>query len=309
MITYKNKKKERNNPMHYSTKTQNKSFINMWRFLQRNKIQNNIFMLQTNRKELVDFSIEKYRSMDRDDPYFNTYRSMIIDEAKENIWFYFRELVVIPDENSINGYKHFELDDKSMLMIYLFEKNKSFINLSDTNNLCLYLLWNRFKSLHNTDIVLINDHAEIERISDTVKKCISSMECKLPIGSTLAISDNTNRFIKCSIDAFKNHYFLQSNYELLDDIKYVYANNSQQNHWVKDDMYIFILEKDMPIITYSCIMNYLKSNKMKVYLNGIHDENSINTKILNNFLTANYNKATSIIYDIDENTLNDLYLV
>lgn len=294
--------------MYYSTKTSNKSFINMWRFLQRNKIQNNLFMLQTNRKELVDFSIEKFQSMDREDPYFAIYKSMIIEEIKENIWFYFRELVVIPDETSLTGYSHFELTQENMLMIYLYDKQKSFINFKSENELCLQFLWNRYSSIYNNDIVLINNHDIVKELSDDMRKHIASMECQIPLGSNQIISDHTNRYITCNEKAFNNHYFINRNYNLIDDIKYVYNTYAQRNSWIEEPLTIFILEKDMPLITYSCVIKDFNRNKYNLYLNGI-DNNSIDRSVLKNFLSGYFTSASSIIYDMDDNDLHSMYLI
>ena len=160
--------------MNYSMKTTNKSFINMWRYLQRNNVENNLFMLETKRKDLIDFSIEKYMSMDRDHPSFLIHRSKVIEEAKENIWFYFRELVMVPDETSITGYKHFELTPEFMMMIYLYDKQKSFINLNTDNDQCLHFLWNIHQSLHESDMVLVNNYDKTIEISKNVKKLYSA---------------------------------------------------------------------------------------------------------------------------------------
>ena len=126
--------------MYYSLKTSNKSFIDMWRYLQRSNIENNLFMLQTHDKNLIDFSIEKYQSMDKDEPEFLEYRARIVNEVRENIWFYFRELVMVPDETSITGYKHFELSPESMMMIYLYTNHKSFINLNNDNEFSYFTI-------------------------------------------------------------------------------------------------------------------------------------------------------------------------
>lgn len=295
--------------MHYSMKTTNKSFINMWRFLQRNKIQNNLFMLETKRKELVDFSIEKYQSMDKEDPYFEIYRSLLIDEVKENIWFYFRELVVVPDDNSITGYKHFELTPDSMMMIYLYNKRKSFINFNIENELCLQFLWNRTVSIKNNDVVLINNYDVVNELSNDIRKHIASMKCQIPLGSNQIFSNNINHHIMCNLKTFNNNYLINRNYDLNNDIKRVYNYYIQGNHWIEDPITIFILENDMPIITYSYLINSFKKNKYNLYLNGITNTNSIDNVVLKNFLNGYFTQATSFIYDIEDNNLNDLYLV
>jgi hypothetical protein len=290
-------------------KTTNKSFINMWRFLQRNNIENNLFMLETKRKELVDFSIEKYQSMDKEDPYFKIYKSLLIEEIKENIWFYFRELVVIPDDNSIIGYKHFELTPDNMMMIYLYDKQKSFVNFNTENELCLYFLWNRYVSIINNDIVLVNDNDVVSEISNTIRKHIASMECQIPIGSNQIISDHVNRYITCDMKSFKNYYLKDKNYDLIKDINKIYNKFAQRNHWDKNNINVFILENNMPIITYSYLIRYLNKDKYKFYLNGITEENSIDRELLKNFLTGYFATATTSIYDFNKDNLENFYVI
>ena len=111
----------------YSKKTTNTSFIEMWRYLQRKKIENNIFMLRTLHEELVDFNLEYYMSLDRDSFEYGMIKKLIIDEAKKNIWFYFRELVYVPILDSLDytvlGYQQFKLTPLTMRMIYLYEND------------------------------------------------------------------------------------------------------------------------------------------------------------------------------------------
>lgn len=295
--------------MYHSTKTTNKSFINMWRYLQRNKIENNLFMLQTNRKDLVDFSIEKYNSMDKESPSFLIYRSKLIDEVKDNIWFYFRELVMVPDEYSITGYKHFELTPESMMMIYLYDKHKSFININMYNDNCLYFLWNYHKSMYNNELVLFNDHQKIEEVSSIVKKSIANMLCQIPIGSTQLISDGTNHSICCNIESFKRYYLNNNKPSFIDDIKNRFNVSLVKNDWVKNNYGIFILEKDVPFITYSYILDFIKKNEFNLYLNGLENMDSLETIALYNFLNLYFDFATSNIYDIDVSDLKRLYLI
>ena len=296
--------------MYYSTKTDNKSFINMWRYLQRNNIENNLFMLQTIRKELVDFTIDKYNSMDKESPSFLTLKSNVIDEVKENIWFYFRELVMVPDDSSVTGYKHFELTPKSMMMIYLYQKNKSFININTDDEICLYFLWNYHKSLYNKDLVLTNSLTKNEEISLDIKKHISHMSCQVPLGSTQAISDGIDHSILCTLPAFMNFYFnKECGCIFIDEINKKVNMNIVKNNWVENNCGIFILEKDIPIIAYSYIISLINDNRYRLYLNGIENKNSMDKYILDNFLCAYFTFAESELYDMDKSDLNCLYLI
>ena len=130
--------------MYYAKNTTNQSFIDMWRYLQRSNVTNNIFMLETNHKELVNFSWEWYKSLDQSSPEYATYRELINDECENNIWFYFREIVMGQDyESPTTQYsKHFTLTPRKMLMIYLFNKVSYIaLNLTREERDTLALLW------------------------------------------------------------------------------------------------------------------------------------------------------------------------
>ena len=293
--------------MNYSMKTTNKSFINMWRYLQRNYVENNLFMLQTNSPDLVDFSIEKYRSFDKDDPMFQIYRSKVIQEAKENIWFYFRELAVMPDETSITGYKRFELTPESMMMIYLYDKNKSFINMTADNTFYLHYLWNRTSSLYNNDLVMVNDIDTATAISTNIKKVIANMPIQVPFGSTQVISDNIDHFIVCDLRSFREFY-LHQKYKSFD--MYVFDKSEKyltNIPWVDRPVPIFILENDLSLLAYSHI---LELNHGEVfYFNNISNPDSMDKIILDKFLKMIYPKADTSIYDTNDINLSSLYLI
>ena len=293
--------------MYYSMKTTNKSFINMWRYLQRENIENNLFMLQTHDKDLVDFSIEKYKSMDREDPNFLIYKYKIIEEAKSNIWFYFRELLVMPDENG--GYKPFELNPCSMMMIYLYTKGKSFINTDLIHSsLTLQFLWNYHKSLYNTDIVLVNNLDSIDKISNDIKKHIAHMECQVPLGSSQIISDNRYHYIMSNLDSFNNYYNKKDSEDELYFIKTIRSYIKERlinNFGVESLSYrIFILESDMSIIPYAQLDTI---TDLRLCLNAM-DTSITGSNILYESFKYN-NLANSKIYDIKDDILDRFYVI
>ena len=293
--------------MKYALKTTNKSFVNMWRHLQKYKIENNLFMLQVLDDGLVDFSIEKYMSMDRDDPTFQIYRNRVIEEARNNIWFYFRELVMVPDEESLSGYKHFELSPATMLMIYLYDKKASFITANGHHDICLKLLWNLHKSKTNTDLVLVNDFSKMEMIETDMKKCIANMRCHIPFGSSQILSDNIEHRLSCNTTSIKNLYLQNSRIYFKDIIDSIYKKYMQGNSWVTGLNSIFILENDMPLITYSYVLD-LVNHGYRLYLSGISIDN-IDRLALNNFLNMYIPYADTSIYDINERDMKSLYVI
>ena len=290
--------------MNYSMKTTNKSFISMWRYLQRMYVEDNLFMLQTNDPQLVDFSIDKYKSMDKDDPSFKVYRDKVIQEAKDNIWFYFRELAVIPDANSITGYKRFELTPQTMMMIYLYANGQSFINTNPDNELCLLYLWNRTRSFYNTDIVMVNDNEVALQRSNTIKKCIAAMPLQIHFGSTQIISDNIDHFVPCNTEAFQNFYLKNTHNTFsayAGDTASKYLDN---NPWVDDHASTFIIEDSLPLLAYPHI---LELQGGCFYLNSIHTDATTDKIILDKFLKMLYPIADPSIYD--SRNLEPMYLI
>ena len=292
--------------MYYSLKTTNKSFVDMWRYLQRENVENNLFMLQTHDKDLVDFSIEKYKNMDREDPNFLVYRSKIIEESKNNIWFYFRELVVVPDENG--GYKHFELNPTSMMMIYLYEKEKSFINTDLINSsLTLHFLWNYHRSLYNTDIVLVNKLESVDKISSDIKRHIAHMECQVPLGSSQIMSDDRYRYVISDFNSFKNYYNTK---ECEDELYYIKILRSFikerliNNLGTKSTYRIFILETDMCNLPYAQLDTV---DDLIVCLN-IMNKDRVGSGVA--YKSIEYKeKATSKVYDTKDDELQRFYVI
>jgi len=265
-------------------------------------------MLQTIRKELVDFSIEKFMSMDREDPSYAVYKSTIIEEAKENIWFYFRELLVVPDNESVTGYSHFKLTPESMMMIYLYNNKKSFINRNSNDELCLHFLWNLHRSLYCSDIVLMNSSGDIGDISDSIKKHIAHMECQVPYGSTQAISDNSTHSVGCGMDFIANYGITQATKILNAAIDSIYENCIKRNAWTENNPVLFILEHNMPALSYSYILNATQ-NKYRMYFNGMNNSLKTGSIILYNMLSYQYEVASLSLYDKNVNVLDELYLI
>ena len=115
--------------------TTNKSFISAWHYLQDNGVENNSFMLELKNKKLIDFSYEKFMNEERTKEETIELREMILNEVKENIWFFFREIVRIPNPVSSHYYNNemessrFVLTPITMAMIYLYDNSQDFIAL------------------------------------------------------------------------------------------------------------------------------------------------------------------------------------
>ena len=174
--------------------------------------------------------------------------------------------------------------------------------------MCLHFIWNLHKSLYNTDLILTNNIDVIEAISNNMKKHIANMRVQVPFGSTQAISDSNLHALLCNLESFKFYYNNDRYYSLSNIVLSRYNDFYQKNLITDDSRAIFILEKDMPLITYSFIHELLE-NGCVVYFNAREDYNSMDTKILYNFLKGYFPLADDSIYDKNELELNRLYLI
>lgn len=112
--------------------TKNKSFINMWRYLQDKGVENNSFMLELHDESLKNFKLEDLYIDDKNK------RLKLIEkiknECKNNIWFFFREIVRIPNPIAYNSNlnsiepSYYILNPTEMMMIYAYDNNISLIN-------------------------------------------------------------------------------------------------------------------------------------------------------------------------------------
>lgn len=118
--------------MGYDLNTKNKSFIKMRQYLQDNNIENNLFMLETKNKDLIGIDIiEKLNTLEGEE--LKKFRIDITEECKNNIWFYFREVLRLakPLGFTIDDIKYensipFTLNPYFMAIIYAYEKGLNF---------------------------------------------------------------------------------------------------------------------------------------------------------------------------------------
>ena len=114
----------------YNTKTKNLSFITMWHYLQDQGIENNIFMLELKDESLINFDITDLYTNNKEEKSELLYK--VRQECKNNIWFFFREVVRIPNVLSSTmhyreNYPRFVLTPELMFLIYAYEHNLSII--------------------------------------------------------------------------------------------------------------------------------------------------------------------------------------
>lgn len=116
--------------------TKNLSFRRIYYYIQNNESCNNYdFLLKTINPELLDFDYDEF--MSRGDNKANQ-RSIIKNECRENIWFFFREIVRIPNDMnyiySIPSNTRYVLNLTEMKMIYAYDNCKGFVTFNPKVN-------------------------------------------------------------------------------------------------------------------------------------------------------------------------------
>lgn len=197
--------------MFYSKKTTNKSFISLWRELQRCNVENNIFPLQTNEKGLNNYNLENMMSVinGKDKKLSANLFKIITQECVENIWFYFREMLYLEDTYSdCNSGKpvHFEITKRICYMLYLYSKNKSFIIIdpNEDEKIALELLWNYHRSILTDDIVLINKRESEEKLFKETAYLTSFMPIKMLMGGAQVLTSGNTHTVLINDTAYKD---------------------------------------------------------------------------------------------------------
>ena len=294
--------------MHYAKNTKNNSFINMWHLLQRNKIENNIFMLQVHNPELVDFTYDDLRNADPEDPMTSTLKKQVVTECKKNIWFYFREIAMIPliGKDGREANFTFHLTEKTMAMIYLFQTGASFIcnHLDETTNYTYKLLWNYYHSTKGTDILISSSGKS--KIKDAAMNAQISASNSLIWGSGLAISNLENRFISFDDRSIEYRYRKYGGNPLQEDVEKAYKTYAPSNGKEKHGA-LFDLTNSLTPLMYTMLfhMNPGKIN-WDYYFLGF-DYQSIEWTILQSWMKDFIDEADLNIYDMK--SLNKVYFV
>lgn len=115
--------------------THNQSFINMWRHLQDMKVENNSFMLELHDESLKNFRLEDLATDDKSKRI--DLMNRITFECQRNIWFFFRELIRIPNPIAFHscqlpvGQINYILNPTELNMIYAYEKGINLITKLD----------------------------------------------------------------------------------------------------------------------------------------------------------------------------------
>ena len=277
--------------MKYDRKTKNRSFVDMWHYLQRYNVENSIFMLGTKDNLLLNFSLDEWNSLPRngDEDYKNIekFRLRLIDEIRENIWFYFREIVFIPDKENPGKFKHFNLTPETMMMIYLYINNISYVttNINDDILMTQYFLWIYNRQFKNNDMIITNNVNNINTIVKDIDCMILNSKTPIAIGLNEMISTSFRRCIfindKSFTDKFNLHSFVDKEYK-----KHVSINT-----WMNKSKTLFTLNNE----------------SVNIYDDVIKLNDEYNLYLLGNKDIDNIDKAGVLIYD--KNKLKDVYLI
>lgn len=101
--------------VYYDYNTTNKSFLDMYLYLKSINIKNNNFMLIINNKELI--GVDPY-----DPNLSDNLKSKIIKECKENIYYFLREVMRIPEQGG--GSSRYELNRANCAQLFCFLNNR-----------------------------------------------------------------------------------------------------------------------------------------------------------------------------------------
>ena len=169
------------------TNTTNRSFINVWHNIQDKEVQpvnvsDNGFMLELKNEKLDGIELENLSDYDLETELY--YREAIQEECKHNVWYFFREILRIPNDlniatgNYTNASK-FTLTEKSLDLIWAYDNGYSFVNQrSDTESvLCItaLYLYNKFirkpeNSEYFTEKILLEDSYLADAYKDKYDK-------------------------------------------------------------------------------------------------------------------------------------------
>lgn len=151
----------------YSTK--NESFLKVHKLLKEKGIKNNDFMLELKDKSLL--------GIDTQDPNLSKeIKNKIKKECEENIWYYFREYLMV--HLPAGGSTHFQLSSLTSAMIYLFNKGRNQYVIAHRQSykshtadyLCEYGMNKNKLSIHFKDIEFTRAFSDISKVYDRYNK-------------------------------------------------------------------------------------------------------------------------------------------
>ena len=287
--------------------TKNKSFISAWHYLQDQGVENNSFMLELKNKKLADFSYDKFMNEERTKEQTIELRDMILKEVKENIWFFFREIVRIPynlegfnssnfDNSDLFGSIPFHLTEKSLSLIYLYSKGVNiFLKKPDKDEETefLFRLFEIYEIIKNPDSVMesfdsINSNERLYDLYYHFHNIIPLVQSP----------EDFNKFVTSEYptiyihnDTIKNIFFNVNINKMSDGRVYPIITNFLKVHQQKNKQIIML-------INYSDVENFISLRENEIYklfdevflYNVYFDVPDIyDRKILNNSIVYRWN--------------------
>lgn len=299
--------------MYYAKNTTNKSFLDMWHLLQRKKVKNNIFMLRVFDHALIDFSPKMYIEMDHDSDEFQLLQIRIRNECAKNIWFYFREIAMLPtfDDNGELIYKPFRLTEESMNMIYLYDAGASFISHDATSYIkdVYRLLWHRHHVFNSDDFqVTLKGMGKIRDEISKVEKLVSHTTVPYAYGRGTAISISYNRCVTNSIENIKFRLAGGTKNPLEDDILATYKKTIAVNDRNTQSISLFDLGFSNSALLYTLLF-HMKSPDINWNFYFVNFGSNIGDDgyILNQWALDSIPKFSPEVYD--EKELNKFYFI
>lgn len=116
-------------------KTDNISFLKVREYLQSQYIENNQFMLRLENENLKDLNLESLYNMNSNDEDRKATINLISEECRENVWFFFRELMPMYSHIDMKFYTpgtkisempRFILTPLACELIYMYENGMNF---------------------------------------------------------------------------------------------------------------------------------------------------------------------------------------
>lgn len=291
--------------MFYSKKTTNKSFINLWRELQRCNVENNIFPLQTNEKALNTYNLEEMVSIinGKDKKLSTEVFKVITKECVENIWFYFREILYLEDwlsDCNSDEPIHFEITKRICYMLYLYSKNKSFIIIdpNEDEEIALKLLWNYHRSIITDDLVLIKERESETGLFKELANLTSYMPIKMLMGGSQVLTSGNGHTTLINDDTYKEFPNKFSTEDIdrkistLQKIDNAYPTVFSFNNFCK--VYAYLFQKRDSVKIYGVLKEPMRINENKMF-----------------YYTSKafIPQVTDKIFDIPDGELYDIYYI
>jgi hypothetical protein len=201
-----------------NTYTKNKSFIQMWRYLQDMDVENADFMLRLDDESLVDFSPSDFSNLESKDE-INELHEKVQRECRNNIWFFFREVVNVNmfglSYNSPVPQLHvpYQLNYNALWAIYLYSNGVNFAipthdihcDIDGTENIYIdigiyltYILLNVYNDYINSKAKSKIDLVNMCNFSSKVHNSLNMFVSILTAGNpryTSSLSDNVRTTI------------------------------------------------------------------------------------------------------------------